>query len=113
MESTTENLNAIKLYDPVFGDVVLDFAWRYTAEGQPNPGWHVRMSGTGSCSRGSISKSGNGISYDSLLFRYGVDVLGIGGEVDPVLIVALVDRHLATSAKINVMRAFGCETDMN
>lgn len=113
METTTESTNALTLTDPVFGGVTLDFSWWYNAPGQPNAGWHTRMSGTGKCDRGPIGRTGTGISYDSLLFRIGVDVLGLGSDVDPVLLVALVERHLATVAKMNVMRAFDAQNEMN
>lgn len=73
---------AIRIIDHrQLGECTLEYSWHWSRD--PYEHYTVKLTGTGQCSAGKICE--RGLSFDSLLYRYGVDELGMGG-VDPLIV---------------------------
>lgn len=104
-------INAITIEDSEFGEIVLTYSWWYNAV-EPNQGWHVRMTGRGTSKFGEITDSG-GISYESLLWRYGRDTLRLHPDIPAQQMVSIVEKHFECCAKIHLMAESGDKCCLN
>jgi hypothetical protein len=102
----------ITIDDLEFGEVSLTYSWWYNAI-EPNAGWHARLTGVGTSPYGAVTRNSDGISYESVLWRYGRDALNLHKSIPAEQIVSIVEKHLECCAKIHLMSECGDTTATN